>query len=250
MAKTRNLGNLSNVLTQVGNFAQQQTPSQFDASTNLATTAFVKSASGSFSAFSGYAVSTTLTAGHAGGFVNFGTSTASQILTLPLANTLPAGACIFIQSTSSVNFTLQRQGSDTITPNGVNVTSVTIKPGDWIECIVSGASSWVVSGTAVMGFSASGAFGNNIAASGHQKLPSGIIIQWGDTGPVNATANALIGITYPLIFPTSVLSVTMNNVNTASGTAVWSINAASTTGMNVFVNVTSNVRAYWMAIGF
>jgi hypothetical protein len=82
-------------------------------------------------------------------------------------------------------------------------------------------------------------FGASLASSGYQKLPSGLIIQWGTVTGVTYTATGAfqnITITFPLAFPTAVLSVAsrLAGANQASAFANLSIEGASKTGAIAF----------------
>jgi len=100
---------------------------------------------------------------------------------------------------------------------------------------------------------------NSKTASGYQKLPSGIIIQWGTT-PFNVSGIAAP--TFPIAFPTSCLFVNASVVRstTLSGylmsTQVGSTSTTSatiygsyTTGASVS-SLSSNESAAWIAIGY
>lgn len=83
-------------------------------------------------------------------------------------------------------------------------------------------------------------------ASGYQRLPSGLIVQWGETQNTN--------VTFPLQFPTAVLQrlVVLNDWNSASSAAgaYTAITSISTTGFTV-ASAASGLSAYlrWVAIG-
>lgn len=51
--------------------------------------------------------------------------------------------------------------------------------------------------------------GASLATSGYQKLPSGLIIQWGAI-PTGSTASAQIDVAFPITFPTACLAVAAN----------------------------------------
>lgn len=144
---------------------------------------------------------TTLTnASHVGKTVLFdGTATGAFTVTLPLANTVTAGRRIHFQNVSSFNVTVQRQGSNVIYPNGASVNSIVVGPGDTLTVEAYNGTSWfAVGGSNQLGASAS--FGASLSTNGYQKLPNGLIIQWG------LIAGGASYATFPIAFPNSSLS--------------------------------------------
>lgn len=90
-----------------------------------------------------------------------------------------------------------------------------------------------------------------LAADGYQKLPGGLIIQWGTTS-IAATANVPVGIswTFPVAFPTACLIVTAspkNQVNSFRSAEGWSqLNASGF----ALVPITTTLTTSWLAIGY
>ncbi|MFP1739794.1 gp53-like domain-containing protein [Lonsdalea quercina] len=72
-------------------------------------------------------------------------------------------------------------------------------------------------------FPAASAFGASLAGAGWQKLPSGLIIQW---GIVSGTSGKISG-TYPIAFPNAVLQVVASLADKTSGI---------TAGISLYVN--------------
>lgn len=87
-----------------------------------------------------------------------------------------------------------------------------------------------------------------LATSGYQKLPGGLIIQWGN---VSVTADANLTVVYPLAFPSAVLSVQITEVlnNLGSFNLVRLMSDPSTTQFIVQNANEITEKAYWMAIG-
>ncbi len=52
-----------------------------------------------------------------------------------------------------------------------------------------------------------GDFGSSLAANGYQKLPSGLIIQWGVVTQETPTANTPYTFSYPIAFPNAVFAL-------------------------------------------
>lgn len=83
-----------------------------------------------------------------------------------------------------------------------------------------------------------------LTTSGWQKLPSGLIFQW---GTVNQSTAQNVSVTFPIPFPTAVLNTTASSSN-STGT----LNGASTYGQNLAgmaVALNANYSFTWMAIG-
>ncbi|MDR3563309.1 MAG: phage tail protein [Negativicutes bacterium] len=90
----------------------------------------------------------------------------------------------------------------------------------------------------------SGTFGPN----GYQKLPSGLIFQWG--GISLPTANSTTGTTFPIAFTTACynVSATTGYSSYANQSAI-TVNSMSVTGFNIVNNSSIVPWAYWQAIG-
>lgn len=85
------------------------------------------------------------------------------------------------------------------------------------------------------------------AGNGYQKLPSGLILQWGTYSVV--TAGVAVPVTFPIAFPTGCYSVVVcqSSVSTATQSA-WVSASPTTTGFSGSGTAAGGV-AYWMAIG-
>ena len=97
-------------------------------------------------------------------------------------------------------------------------------------------------------------FGSSLSSSGWQKLPSGLIIQWG-----KATLTAGAGfttITYPVAFPNSAFSVVASPADNAGGATIEAeeIGTVTTSNFQAAVITTggagSNTNLRWFAIGY
>jgi len=71
-------------------------------------------------------------------------------------------------------------------------------------------------------------FGASLAASGYQKLPSGLIIQWG-TGSVPGGGGGGT-LTFPIAFPNEILCVTAIHFGTNPTVNVVTVNSTTTAG--------------------
>ena len=88
----------------------------------------------------------------------------------------------------------------------------------------------------------------SLAASGYQRLPGGLIIQWGITSSI--VNDTYVTVTFPLTFPNAMFAAyasATTNVGTSYATNVWCY-PVSTSQMQVYNN-TDTAIAYWFAIG-
>ena len=106
-----------------------------------------------------------------------------------------------------------------------------------------------------------GDFSNSKLASGYQKLPSGLIIQWGRaTIPASGTATSFVDVTFPIAFPNDIFvafCITTANVNsTWGGVAAPSSRSLSLTGFTALFSINGHTtfdqsqEIYWLAIGY
>lgn len=114
------------------------------------------------------------------------------------------------------------------------------------------APSWVT-GLALSSFTGSN---QSLAASGYQKLPGGLIIQWG-TATSSGTTAGNITATYPTAFPNATLwrgavpssSSGQNQIINTHATVTTS--AATFTAVNASTAaITTGISCYWLAIGY
>lgn len=96
-----------------------------------------------------------------------------------------------------------------------------------------------------------------LATSGYQKLPSGLIIQWGSSAPqlVNIVGNTSSTITFPIAFPTECLRVIASNDGSAWPLSNGVTARSNTVTLTNFVMYYQNTRddqsvvGNWFAIG-
>jgi len=100
-------------------------------------------------------------------------------------------------------------------------------------------------------------FASSLSANGYQKLPSGLIIQWGSVG-YSAAPDISVTVTFPIAFTASFYVAGVLGLVTASGDGrlfgTASIGAPSTTSFSIVLR--NNVNAgsstgiiYWYAVG-
>jgi hypothetical protein len=217
------------------------TPAQFDNDTSIATTAFVRNSGLSSSGYELVTTTQTLTAAHVGKSLNV---SGAVTLTLPLGAGLPTGSMLqIVNAASASTVTLQRQGTETIQRGGSGVTSFALLPGESVQ-LYGYAGGWVVCG----GSAASGdygAFSSSKALSGYQKLPSGLIIQWGQSS-VSTTAS---DVTLPVAFTTAALVAFATHI--AAGDSVYAeASAASLTAVTLRCSLATSATINWCVFGY
>ena len=222
------------------------TSAQFDSSMKPASTAFVQRALGNMAGQTSYNASATIALSDAGKSITFTGSTASQTLTLPAIAGMPAGSGYEFLNQATVPVTLKGNSSENIGANTLAGNSLAntliINPGDSVF-IASGTSTWFT-----IGFASSKQFPSSLAANGYQKLPSGLIIQWGSSTITAGTANT---VTFPITFPTACVRALPVPTGTG-GTASQYMQPTSITPSQATFNV--NAGGPWnygyIAIGY
>jgi hypothetical protein len=130
--------------------------------------------------------------------------------------------------------------------------------GAWVLLECTGAAFQTAPATASGHAVNLGQFGSSFSGSGYQKLPSGLIIQWGTVG----TSNGSVTVTFPIAFPNAVFASSgwdiAAGVWTSTNVSVYgsynatrtnmSIREANWTGSTFNVNGTGSVN--WIAIGY
>ena len=225
------------------------TPPQFDASSRLATTNFVKQASLQAANVVVITASRALTVADLGKLL---VVNAAIVITMPLAGSLPAGAAFnLINATGASAFTVSRAGSDGFNTGGPagTVNSISINAGDQITLISDGLFAYFNGGgTSFLQFSNS--FTSSKATNGYQKLPSGVIIQWG-AATTGTGAPGSVVVSFPIAFPSAVVAIHSTRYDSASSSANTVTNVSSP-ALSTFTlwSSTAPALAYWSAIGY
>ncbi|RQS11265.1 hypothetical protein DIE07_10925 [Burkholderia sp. Bp9002] len=225
------------------------TPAQFDSSDKVASTAFVQQSLGNMRGSYVTRTSGTLGAAQAG----------MQVYVLAPGTTQTINFAELkdgVRMTVYANYTAA--GQTTLAINGsakfVAVTrmmdsTVTLNPGDAISFVVDADNINIEVTTANLRYSA--AFGASLSTNGYQKLPSGLIIQWGTFACGAVTSGS---ITYPIAFATTALCMHICSYNDSHGAneIAWLTTSGSIKTTLTFgaanTNSASSVR--WMAIGY
>lgn len=216
------------------------TPPQFDNSTKLATTEFIKRAMGGLRGIVGKAAAGALGVADVGMLVEINAAVA---LTLPAANTVPAGEGFLLHSTIA-GASAVRAGADVIyTGVGANsVSSLAINRGEHLWLLSNGANGWYIGGgSAALSFA--DCFGGSVASPGWQKLPSGLILQWGN----NSFSTGGSAITFPIAFPNSLYGIMLGQGGNGGG-YIFS-QSQTLSGFSGYVSAGTTTTHWWLAVG-
>lgn len=197
------------------------TPTQLDNSSKYATTGFVQRALGNRQNLNGINANYTAVAADVGKVI--AANVTGLTLTLPLSTSLPAGSVIgSYANIPSGTMAFAVQGSDKLNVGGSGqlLTTASIYYGESCDWVTDGAGNWYAVGRSAF-LGNTGSFLNVKGTSGYQKLPSGIIMQWG-TGTTTTGGPATF--TYPIPFPTGVM--------TSVGTVIASNSTLSTLALS------------------
>jgi hypothetical protein len=130
---------------------------------------------------------------------------------------------------------------------GISVTNGTGASGD--PTIANTGVTSVDSQAGAVTLSSLTAFAKSLGANGYQKLPGGLIIQWGYAAISGASS---ISVSFPIAFPSSCYCVvgTPYELNDTGGfaTSLGLKSQPTTTGVS-FSTATSHDGFYWLAIG-
>jgi len=229
-----------------GNVLLDQSPPQFDNSLKLATTAAMVrqglQASGIFS----FNVNTSLTAAHMGGVAySYGASALAFNLPPAGSSAFPLGSKISVLNAGAQSLTVTPVGSDKINIGGLTPANVIVQPQDTVDFTWNGGSWFVTGGSAML--ANSGLFAASLGTTGYQKLPGGLIIQWG-TSTVASTGTA---VTFPIAFTNATLNAGITLFGSTSATVAYASlsSISSKTGMTLYCN-TASQSALWFAIGY
>ncbi|KVP78216.1 hypothetical protein WJ94_15150 [Burkholderia ubonensis] len=224
------------------------TPPQFDSSTKLATMAAVQRALGGASSMKLVGAAVALDVTYAGADVVLYGNSGPFTQVLPPVSTYPSGVGMRFYNASGFPVTIQTAGNDRFSAFSGTVASIVVGTGDSLVLSAYGPSNWeVMGGSAALPWSS--LFGSSLAANGYQKLPSGLIIQWGVCTP---STNADAWVTFPIAFSSAIYSVSTSASATSGQPGFANYNAITLSGMYVGGYINSARAGYtcsWIAIG-
>jgi hypothetical protein len=170
-------------------------------------------------------------------------------LTLPAASSVPSGATFHVSFSAGSNTTINVSGGDTIYSGETlsAASSATATNGCYGTLVRTVANTWLLIGSAALQYEQQ--FGRTIAQNGFQRLPGGLIIQWGITA--KNTVTSPLAISYPATFPNNVFACIASIAGAANpnGGAV-STQMSSTSAFNAYTTSGySGCAIAWIAIG-
>lgn len=186
---------------------------------------------------------------------------ANATITLPSAAAVGAGAALHFVSTIATGSTIAVAGTDVIIGlAAATVTSAAIGLRGTLTLVSNGAGGWIATAGTVHQ-AGSFAFAASLTGNGYQRLPTGLILQWGTgTLPASGQPTASVTVTLPLAWPNSILSGSANAREFASSTlgAAPSMLVSFTSGTQItFLGDTLSSTPfnkacpfYWQAVGF
>lgn len=130
--------------------------------------------------------------------------------------------------------------------------------GHWLEMnfdtvldkwVLQNPAKGVIAGIVLSDFTGSN---QTLAAQGYQKLPGGLIVQWGQNATVNG--NSYTAATFPIAFPNNCFTIVGQSVgNNATGVEEWECSVPTLSGFNFLIingsGVGVNGSARWIALG-
>lgn len=234
------------------------TPPQFDATTKLATTEFIRKAGTAYSGIFTVSDAYALTAANCTGFVYLGGGTNGKTVVLPAVSSMVVGQRVTLMSPQVAGSITITRGNVNDTINGIaagglSVTDFTMGRGDTVT-LVAGVAGWYAEGGALALVAAS-QFASSLAGSGYQKLPGGWILQWGNGTTSDGTG--LSTVVFPIPFPSSALHVSpfYEGSGSTAGATPSVVNAGATTliGCKIFTwngtNISGGITPTYIAIG-
>jgi hypothetical protein len=225
------------------------TPAQFDADTSLATTQFVQRAAGNYSTVTVETVNRTLTAADVGRYLFCNANNID--LTLPDPSTLPTGSVITVvqSGTTSGARVLAPAG---VTLNGVMDGSATV--GGNMPLTNRALYEFVVVST--LSYQATSYGGaNSLVQSGYQRLPSGLIVQWGTLVSTSNSTPVSSSASLPIAFPNAALAVigsrliNLSTNNSVTYDQIFTLSLTQVTVTNVQNTGTVSNTYNYVAIG-
>jgi hypothetical protein len=99
------------------------------------------------------------------------------------------------------------------------------------------------------GFAKISQFDSSLASSGYQKIPGGLILQWGN---VSVPGVSLATVTYPIAFTTGVFHISATWSGNSTSQNVYAPQTASLSKTQMTIDNTNSgaLATYWYAIGY
>lgn len=134
--------------------------------------------------------------------------------------------------------------------NSISVTNATQTADGTMSAADKTKLDGLVNGVPLSNFIGSN---QSLTTNGYQKLPGGLILQWGKLAAVNLN-QTFYSVTYPIAFPTNALNVqaTVSYLTFVTGSLNSVVKDITKIGFSVGGDHTSDTRTgdiYWFAIG-
>lgn len=235
---------------------KRQADAQFDVGTKLATTAFVKNVGFQYSGVIGLTASRNALATDIGNSIFVANAGLTYTLLTPnaLIGSQGAGGKTITFTTTSYGVTLVAGSGVTLClENGTVVSTMQVPVGVTITLYSGNGVQWrAIGGSGAL--AGSGVFAASLAPNGYQKLPSGLILQWG--GVSTTAGDVSTRLTFPIVFPNACLIAYASAGNYQPGaTSTEKVTGGAAfswdrTGMSV-ASQSSVIRSLtWLAIGY
>lgn len=212
------------------------TPAQFDSSLELATTEFVRRNGLHFATPVLINAATVLSNAHSGKFVLL-TGT-GHTTNLPACATSVDGATIYLKNNGTGVMSIQKNAADSaLTIDGTPATLFTLAVGEAAQAtFIAAIGLWDISGVGALQHSRQ--FARSTAANGYQKLPGGLIFQWG-TGANTYTTDTGQDVYFPIAFPTACIFCLVGDaIGAGGGVMSHLLNFKTTTKVNCYSTMT------------
>lgn len=197
------------------------TPTQFDNSRLLATTEFVQRALGNYKIY-GNLPAGVVTAAHMGGLYQPAEG-AAILLPVPAVAGIPSGGAITIVMGGRTSCTVAAVPGASLTVGLANNT-VKMVEGQSITFVAITETLWI--GLVSGGLGLTAEFGALFGMNGYQKLPSGLVLQWGWTAPTTSAVTA----TFPIAFPNRCAWIGSQDNGGAPNVSIWTFTLNGQTG--------------------
>jgi hypothetical protein len=221
------------------------TPPQFDNSKLLATTDWVQGNGAMYSNNGGIGLSSNLTINptHFGKWLDIQAN--NIVINLPVPTNDYLGKVFTIRANLACTL-VASAGLSIASGLGVQNNSLVIQAGQIVTVICNGfGGHWYLVSA---GF-AQECYSKSLSSNGYQRLPSGLILQWGN---VSIPGNSVITVTFPIAFPTAALLAQAQKYDAAAnGTQYrWDCSAPWLTGVNICNNWSDWISGCYIAIGY
>lgn len=205
-----------------------------------ATAAVTQKVLGNYQLGNGISSVANFVAANAGGAYNVQTA---GTYGLPLLSSVVSGASFRIVSTIN-GVIISRQGSDQLLLGPLPGNTLTLNTGDIAEFTKIG-TYWVLTGGTAAARASVGDYGFSTGVNGWQRLPSGLIFQWGQIS--NGSTAATLATTFPMVFQNSCRSVQLTGWAAQNG---YGRSSVTLSGFSVNRNASPSYELDWFAVGY